>query len=164
MSPQSHRPPYARGYTAGPGDPFVPGDWSDIERDLQLARNYWVCSTRPDGRPHAMPVWGLWLQEAVWFSTSPQSVKARNFAHDPHCVIHLESGDDAVILEGVVHRVDPDEPAVAQFVSDYFGKYGIKVAVHDPDFALYRLPPTKAYTWKEQNFPTSNARWTFTTG
>lgn len=161
MSPRSERPPYARGYTAGPNDPFVPGEWRDIEAELRNARNYWVCTASPSGQPHSVPVWGLWFDDKLWFSTSPDSVKARHLEHNPHCVIHLESGDDAVIVEGSVERVDPVAPGVEQFVSDYFGKYGIKVNVHDRDFGVYRLSPTKAFSWKEQNFPTSNARWRF---
>ena len=46
----------------------------------------WVCSTRPDGRPHAMPVWALWIDGALWFSTDPSSYKARNLARSPEGV------------------------------------------------------------------------------
>ena len=38
--------------------------WSDVVEWLTAARNYWVCTTRADGRPHAMPVWGLWMDDS----------------------------------------------------------------------------------------------------
>ena len=63
--------------------------WSWAEEQLRAARNYWVCSTRPDGRPHAMPVWGLWLDGAVLFSTDPSSRKGRNLTANPAAVVHL---------------------------------------------------------------------------
>lgn len=34
-------------------------DWAWLDSRLETARNYWVASTRPDGRPHVMPVWGV---------------------------------------------------------------------------------------------------------
>ncbi len=36
-------------------------DWSWVETRLIAARNYWVASVYPDGRPHVSPVWGAWL-------------------------------------------------------------------------------------------------------
>src|SRR5206468_1261755 len=76
-------------------------EWRDVELWLAPARNYWVATVRADGRSHAMPVWGVWLDGAVWFSTDPVSLKGRNIARDPRIVIHLESGDEVAILEGV---------------------------------------------------------------
>jgi hypothetical protein len=41
--------------------------------------------SRPYGRigGHVMPVWGIWHDKSVWFSSSVQSRKARNLRHDP---------------------------------------------------------------------------------
>lgn len=74
--------------------------WSTIVEWLAGSRNYWVCTTRPDSRPHAIPVWGLWLEDTLWFSTDPDSYKARNLATNPELVVHLESGDEVCVLEG----------------------------------------------------------------
>ena len=58
--------------------------WADVTRVARRgSRNYWVCTTRADGRPHAMPVWGLWIDDAVWFSTDPTSIKGRNLRGPP---------------------------------------------------------------------------------
>src|SRR5437763_10532134 len=73
--------------------------WTWVAEQLVASRSYWVCTTRPDGRPHAMPVWGLWLADRLLFSTDPTSLKARNFTDRPDVVVHLESGDDVVVLE-----------------------------------------------------------------
>src|SRR4051812_13281085 len=76
--------------------------WSRAAEQLEGAHNYWLCTTRADGRPHAAPLWGLWLDDAFWFSTDAASVKGRNMARDPRIVVHLESGADTVVLEGEV--------------------------------------------------------------
>ncbi|MET0937756.1 MAG: pyridoxamine 5'-phosphate oxidase family protein [Gaiellaceae bacterium] len=61
---------------------MVSWQWA-VER-LEVARNYWLATTKADGSPHAMPVWGLWLDGVVLFSTSPDSIKARNFGLCSH--------------------------------------------------------------------------------
>ncbi len=34
-------------------------DWSDVEARLLAAPQYWMATTRPDGRPHVVPRWGV---------------------------------------------------------------------------------------------------------
>ncbi|MGZ6999951.1 MAG: pyridoxamine 5'-phosphate oxidase family protein [Acidimicrobiia bacterium] len=136
--------------------------WPTVVEWLEQSRNYWVCSTRPDGRPHAMPVWGLWIDGALWWSTDPASVKARNLARRPDVVIHLESGDEVCVLEGSTRRIDAAE-LPASFVDDYDAKYGhrLDLDVASPNFGFYVLAPTVALTWREVDYPTSATRWTF---
>ena len=68
---------------------------------LTAARNYWVCTIRPDGRPHAKPVWGVWLEDELLFSAHPETITARNLKANPALVAHLESGDQVAIVEGL---------------------------------------------------------------
>jgi general stress protein 26 len=78
------------------------------EERLTASRNYWVASSWPDGRPHAMPVWGIWHDGALWFSSSRQSRKARNLAADPRCVVTTENAVEPVVIEGAAEVVtDP---------------------------------------------------------
>jgi general stress protein 26 len=144
----------------------APGEvlpWDQVVEWLTASRNYWVCSTRPDGRPHAMPVWGLWFENAVYFSTGRASQKGRNLAANPEVVIHLESGDKAVILEGRVSEVT-DRELLDRFAQAYEKKYAFRPNVEDTsDGAYYVLDPRKAFAWREQDFPESAARWRFDT-
>jgi hypothetical protein len=135
--------------TDGSGAELLPWSWA-VEQ-LEAARNYWVVTTRKDGRPHAAPVWGLWLDDAVWFSTSLQSQKGLNIAGDPRVVIHLEGGDDTVILEGEVER----------FVEAYQKKYAYRPELSDQNQGIFVLRPQVAQTWTESNFPRTATRWVF---
>lgn len=134
--------------------------WSTIVEWLVGSRNYWVCTTRPDGRPHAIPVWGLWLADTLWFSTDPGSYKARNLAANPEVVVHLESGDEVCVLEGAVRRVESAELPVS-FVDAYEGKYEFRMDLTNANYGLYQLAPRVALTWTEADFPTTATRWTF---
>jgi hypothetical protein len=135
--------------------------WQHVEEQLHRQRNYWVNSTRPDGRPHAMPVWGVWVDGSFYFSTDPQSRKGRNLAANPEVVIHLESGDDVVILEGRVMLFS--DPTVLQTVDQaYFAKYQFHLTGDQAaPGVVYRLRPKVVFAWLEKNFSASATRWKF---
>jgi hypothetical protein len=76
----------------------VVGGEPAAEQQLVAARTYWIATTGPDGRPHCRPVWGVWLADGFWFSTG--SLARHNLAANPQITVHLESGDEVVIVEG----------------------------------------------------------------
>ena len=153
-SPKAGRPNMQKGYgiskeSAG----TLP--WTFVQERMTKARNFWVATARPDGRAHVMPVWGLWLDDTFCFSTDPNSVKGRNLANKPHAVVHLESGDEVIILEGSVDFVKT-KSAAARFGDLYLTKYNVR-----PEAGFYRLKPTVAIGWTEKKFPKNATRWKF---
>jgi hypothetical protein len=104
-----------------------------------------------------MPVWGLWLDGATVFSTSPESRKGRNLARDPRVVVHLESGDEVVILEGEVERIQLDEP----LADAYEEKYAFRPEPGRPEGLWYRLRPRTVYTRLERDYPRTATRFAF---
>src|SRR5271170_6780098 len=97
--------------------------WSWALERLEKSHNYWIATTRPDGRPHLMVVWGIWWEEALWFSTGPNTRKAKNIAAHTHCSIGTERADEAVILEGVPEEIK-DRAVWKRFAGIYNKKYG----------------------------------------
>lgn len=163
--PSPDRPDIPKSYgIAGGSEGMLSWDWAS-ER-LQAARNYWITTVRPDGRPHAMPVWGVWVDGVLYFSTGRRTVKARNLATDPRLVVHLESGDDCVVLEGVAEEVaDPAllTPADAAYAAKYINPEtgeGFRLVGHG-DSPTFALRPRLAHAWREQDFPVSATRWHF---
>jgi Pyridoxamine 5'-phosphate oxidase len=47
--------------------------WDDIERLLTDAQLYWIITVRTDGRPHAVPLVGVWHDGAFAFCTARRS-------------------------------------------------------------------------------------------
>lgn len=138
--------------------------WRWAEERLERAHNYWLSTTRPDGRPHAMPVWGVWLESAFLFSTGARSRKARNLAHDARCVIAPEYAGEAVIVEGVAAPL-ADRGLLDAFAAAYSAKYAWEV---DPDQGpIYRVAPVIAFAFIEDEsggeHPGSHTRWSFPT-
>src|SRR5947208_2444549 len=76
--------PIMPGYgIAGPAEGSGLLHWSWAVERLTAARNYWVASVWPDGRPHIMAVWGMWDDGTLWFTSSAGSRKVRNLTADP---------------------------------------------------------------------------------
>lgn len=158
--PKASRP-YMPGYgivDANSGTGLLPWSWA-TER-LVKAHNYWIATTRPDARPHAVPVWGVWLDGAFHFSTGRHSRKARNLAGNPWCVVCPERADEAVIVEGVAEEVT-DPALLGQFVDVYNTKYE-----WDLDLSLgpiYAVRPRVAFGFIEHadNFTGTATRWEF---
>lgn len=135
--------------------------WEWVEERLKKARNYWVCTVRPDGRPHATPVWAMWVNGTLYLDGHPQTRWARNIANNPAVTIHLESGDEVVILEGTVEDMPQIDRALAeQLAADSTGKYNYSTEVEVMmERGLFAFHPKVALAWGE--FPKSMTRWRF---
>jgi hypothetical protein len=133
--------------------------WAGVAEKLAAARNYWVATTRPDGRPHAVPVWGVWLDGVFSFATERGSRKARNLAANPAVAVHLESGDDAVMLEGRAWEVTQPSRRAA-FDDAYFAKYAVRLADVPGEVSVWAVRPRVALAWQETDFPGTATRWT----
>jgi PPOX class probable F420-dependent enzyme len=134
--------------------------WKCVVEQMAQARNYWIGTVRPDGRPHVMPVWGIWLNETFLFSTSRGSQKARNLSRNPRLVVHLESGDDVVILEGTAEEIT-DPVLLEQFAEAYQSKYQFRPGIQDTKNVTYALRVRVAFSWLEADFPGGATRWQF---
>jgi PPOX class probable F420-dependent enzyme len=146
---------------AADADGLLP--WSHVSEQMAAARNYWIGTVRPDGRPHATPVWGVWVDETFYFGMGPRSVKARNLAANPALAVHLESGDDVVILEGVAERLTAVDPALFERIADqYAAKYdGFRPEPPTPEAPFVALRCRVALGWLEKDFVRSATRWEF---
>lgn len=131
--------------------------WSFAEERFAAARNYWIASTKPDGRPHSAPVWGLWHEGVFYFSTGAESRKGRNLDQNPAVSVHLESGEEAVMLEGVVEAVS-DAKLLKALDKSYKAKYGFPMQGPGRIFAV---KASRAFAWREHDFPQSATRWSF---
>lgn len=158
-SRQRGRPDMPAGYGVhAAADGLLSWDW--VTERLTRARNYWLATTRPDGRPHAAPVWGIWLDGGFYFGTHRRSQKGRNLAHNPNLAVHLESGDEAVILEGVVEELTAPQE-FERYAAAYAAKYDFRPEPGGPDDVTYRLRPQVALAWLESDFPRTATRWRF---
>jgi Pyridoxamine 5'-phosphate oxidase len=159
--PEASRPSLPVQYgLLGPseGQGVLPWTWA-TER-LARSRGYWLTTTRPDGRPHVMVVWGVWLHNAFWFATIATSRKARNLMANPHCVVCPDQAEEAVIVEGVAEQVS-DPTQRNQFHVAYASKY--QEEFEPSQFVIYRVRPCVAFAFISDAiaYPRTATRWTF---
>ena len=160
--PLAERPDVPAAYgvlDAADGDGLVA--WPDVIRRLEAAGAYWVCSARLDGRPHSVPVWGVWLDEIFYFGTHRQSRKARNLVDNPYITLHLDSSEQAVIVEGPARQIG-DAQLRALVDRAYAAKYDLETgAPGDDPNPIYAVRPRFAFAWSGSDFAASATRWTF---
>src|SRR3954447_11335403 len=115
------------------GRPVMPGygmpkgskgllPWKWAEDRLRTSHNYYVMTVRGDRTPHAMPVWGIWVENRFYFSTGAKSVKARNLAANAGCVVCTEKPAEAVVVEGTASALD-SRVRIAELSPHYAKKY-----------------------------------------
>ena len=133
--------------------------WSWARERLEKSHNYYLSTVSPDGSPHCMPVWGLWMNEKFYFSTGRQSKKAGNLAHNPKCVVCTEDPREPVIVEGTA-KLDPDPRALKRIAPQYNDKYHYG-DVGEMDEPVYVVTPHVAFGMVEGSMVDTATRWTF---
>lgn len=126
--------------------------WTVVAQALAPQRNYWINTVDAKGAPHASPVWGAVLDEVFYFFTEDTTLKARNLTRDPRLVVHLESGDDVVIVRGVAELLG--RPAAhPEIIAAFAAKYD---RADDPQYlptatdvlnVFYAVRPENAMMW-----------------
>lgn len=156
------RPKGTRPYMPGYGVPtalkgILPWIWA--ERRLTKSHNYWLITTRPNGAPHAMPVWGVWVNSVFVFSTGRESRKARNLTANSNCVVCNELSKEAVIVEGIASEViDPAQ--IKAFGRPYSRKY--RPWKLDPNMGpIFMVRPRTVFAMYEKKFANAATKWKF---
>jgi general stress protein 26 len=152
-------------------------DWSDIDRRLTDAPLYWIVTVRSNGRPHAVPLCGVWHDCAFFFCTGDAEQKMRNLEHDPHVTVTAGplgaegwgTGKD-IAVEGVATRVS--EPALlVELAEEWAAKYdgdwvfeardGRFYEVSDQGdgsgdgAVVFQVPPTKVLVFGDEHGQTT---------
>lgn len=117
----------------------------------------WLSSTRPDGRPHLVPVWFLWDGQSIMMFSKPDNQKIRNLRQNSNVMVSLEAaneGEDIVLIEGQATLLE--EPTSAVMTPEYMEKYSSQIAAFQwtPEgmAAEYsqaiRIQPTRFIAWQ----------------
>jgi len=149
--PRISRPDFPDGYLRDPKT-YLP--WSYVEQRMAEALHYWLCTVRPDGRPHSVPRWGVWLDGKLYYDGSPETRHARNLVRNPQVSLHLESGENVVIMYGTAKEERKPTPELAQRLAQAIGKkYGARGYSPKPDQwkqgGLFVFTPKTVLAWTQ---------------
>jgi nitroimidazol reductase NimA-like FMN-containing flavoprotein (pyridoxamine 5'-phosphate oxidase superfamily) len=155
--PRADRP-FAPGYGivgAENGKGLLP--WAWVAKKMNRCHTFWLATMHAaQGRPHVMPVWGVWVDDAFFFSTGHKSRKAQNLAANPGCTIANDDGAEAVIVEGSAEEVK-DAAVLERFAAAYVKKY--KMDPRSMGEPIFTVRPKTVFGLIEKSFPTSATRW-----
>jgi len=155
--PKADRP-FAPGYgIVGADDGIGLLPWTWVARKMNRCRTFWLATIHAsEGRPHVMPIWGVWAEDAFYFSTGRKSRKGQNLAANPACTIANDDGEEAVILEGDATQVG-DKAALELAATAYKKKY--KMDPRGMGEPIFVVRPKKVFAFIEKSFPKSATRW-----
>ncbi len=150
------------------GPSWTPLPWPWAAERLTSNQNFWVVTVSGEGRPHALPVWGVWNDpEARFaFSCGPRARKLRNLAANPQAVVMADSTVECVSVEGRAARID-DEERRRQWVERYLAKYQPIAPDLSAEFVLghviveFVAERALAVIEREDEFATRPTRWVF---
>lgn len=134
--------------------------WDFVVAQMEPAQHYWVCTMFADGRPHAVPVWGIWYKNRVHFEGGMQTAWARNLVRNPQINVHLPNGEQVVIIEGTGHIIednDIDNDEWNRIDTLFQTKYQV-----DKGSPYWYVRPRKVLAWDGGGLQTMT-RWIFPT-
>src|SRR5215210_8296274 len=117
------RPKFPQGYVDKPVS-YLTWDW--VAAKLTEAKHYWICSVRPPtpeapgGRPHVVPRWCVFVDGKIYYDGSPETRHAINIRSNPNATLHLESGWEAIILEGTCKIADKPSRELGEKLSQAY--------------------------------------------
>jgi Pyridoxamine 5'-phosphate oxidase len=155
MMPTSELLPLPSAY----GIPRSTLPWDGVSARIAESLRYWLSTVRPDGRPHAVPVDGLWLDDILWFGGSADTVHHRNLLAQPAAAIHLEDALSAIIIEGRAHLETPARDRASHLARLSADKYGFGSPADAFLVPMWQVTPSRVLAWTE--FPRDATRFTF---
>ena len=161
--PKTGRPKFPDGYGIPENNEgLLP--WSYVEERMTQSRNYWIATVSKKCQPAVTPVWGVWVEGRLYFDGSPETRRGRNIQNNPRVVVHLENGDQVVILEGQARLMQgaPERSLAEKVAAAYRAKYAESGYAPQADQwdagGLYSFEPESVMGWTQ--FPQDTTRWT----
>jgi general stress protein 26 len=156
--------PYMPGYgtlPAAEGSGLLP--WSWAEERLIRSHGFWLATVTPQGAPHLMPVWAIWDDGRLWFSSANESRKARNLSAEPRCTLSTDNPLEPVVVQGRAERII-DRATLVRMLAAENAKYGTDYGTDMIDPALnsvFSLRPEWVFALDSSDFTGSPTRFTF---
>ena len=145
---------------------WQPLPWSWAVERLERSRNLWVVTANAEGRPHALPVWGVWDDAVPGFawSCAPTSRKAANAKANPQVCVLADDTVECVSVEGRAALVS-DDATLDRWIDRYLTKYEGEGVTADfiRSNATFEVVPERAFgiIEREDAFSNRATRWTF---
>lgn len=106
----------------------------------KYSTTFFLGTSRPNGIPHAAAVGPVWFEGDLYFTSGPETRKARNLAANAACTISVKLEGIDLILEGEAHRVT--DKAILEQVAKRFRDGGWPAEVEGDAFTAPFMAPS----------------------
>src|SRR3989338_3611635 len=119
----------------------------EIDELLNKEEIAYIATTRPDGRPHVMPIWFIYHEGKIYFETDITTAKSKNIQHNNKVMI-VFGGKNTYIVEGSVKWCKENELGFP-IRKMYWDKYGKDMddSYISEKTLLFELIPEKEQSW-----------------
>ncbi len=159
-APKVMRPKFPPGYVDKPVSYLT---WGWVAARLTESKHYWLCSVRLNGMPHDVPRWCVYVDGKIYYDGSPETRHARNIEKNPRVSLHLESGSEAIILEGMSASAGKPSTELGKRLSQAYKKYKELGYAPKPDSwdagGLFVFTPRQCIAWS--NFTKDSTKFVF---
>lgn len=132
--------------------------WEFVSEQMLHSRHYWITTVSKNGRPHAVPVWGIWYENRFHFEGGLHTAWGQNILRTPQIAVHLPSAHQVVIVEGTAHIIQDDAIDIDTWNmldSTFQNKYEV-----DKGSPYIYVMPQKVLAWDGEGL-TTMTRWLF---
>jgi PPOX class probable F420-dependent enzyme len=137
----------------------------DVDRFLTEQRTIRLATATPDGRPHVVPLWFVWVDRTVFLNSTLGNVTIRNLERNPVATGAVDDGDTydqlrGVLVEGSVERADDDprlDTVMHRWSEKYMGGNPLPYA-RWRNRAWFRLVPDRLTSWDFRKIPDAKVK------
>jgi PPOX class probable F420-dependent enzyme len=137
----------------------------ELNRFLTDQRTIRLATSTPDGQPHVVPLWYVWVDHTVFLNTTLGNVTVRNLQRNPAAAGSVDDGDTydhlrGVLVRGRVERADDDprlDTVMHRWSEKYMGGNPLPYG-RWKNRAWFRLVPVDITSWDFQKIPEARAK------
>jgi PPOX class probable F420-dependent enzyme len=136
----------------------------DMDRFLTEQRTIRLATATPNGRPHVVPLWFVWVDRTIFMNSTLGNVTVRNLERNPAATGAVDDGDTydqlrGVLIEGSIERADDDprlDTVMHRWSEKYMGGNPLPYA-RWRNRAWFRLVPDRFTSWDFRKIPQAKA-------
>jgi len=133
-------------------------DDRDLDDLLRTERTVHAGTVSPDGEPHVVPLWFVWLEGSVWINSLRRSRRARDVRAGSPVALCIDTGTAYGELRGAVlygrFEDATDEEALENVKAAFAEKYWKTGTVPDLKSHIWlRMRPDRVASWDFRKIP-----------
>lgn len=138
---------------------------AELEAYLDAGRTIRLATASPDGVPHVVPLWFVWLDGVAYLNSTRGNLTLRNLERNPVATGSVDDGEAYEELRGVLLSGTMEEAGDDPRIEEVAGRWSRKYLGGNPvpygrwrNRVWLRLRPDRITSWDFRKIPEARAR------